>query len=492
MSPPAPDTSQIMMEAFNAVQDPIFILNLDSVITHANQHARQVFGNNIIGMKCHELVHDTRQSPANCPLQHSLRTGKPEECEMRLDLPDPVWCKVSVFPIRNAEKKITGAVHIVRNVDEYKQIIHKLETAEKRYRALNQELEAIIDNIHGLVFYKDINNRLIRINRAFADAHGMSKDRIEGKSCFDLYPHQQAQAYWDDDKEVLACRTPKLNIEEPWQVGDEARWVLTSKVPRYDEDGNPIGVIGTAIDITERKKAEENLLALKEDLERSNRDLEQFAYVASHDLQEPVRVIRSYLDLIGNELTGKLKGDQLKWMQYIRDACERMQNLIQDLLAYSRIGRNTDIIEAVSADQALDNVLADLDLMIKRSNARISRTPLPTVLANPGQLERVFTNLIRNAIKYHSEDSPKIEITCEDQNGYHVFTVADNGIGIAMENHERIFEIFQRLHRREDYPGTGIGLAICKKIVESMGGSIWVESEAGKGSRFRFILKRGG
>jgi PAS domain S-box-containing protein len=241
-------------------------------------------------------------------------------------------------------------------------------------------------------------------------------------------------------------------------------------------------------DITRRVRATEALQKTADDLVRSNQDLEQFAYVASHDLQEPLRIVAGYLQLIERRYKDKLDADAHEFIAFAVDGAHRMQDLINDLLAYSRVGTQGHAMVATDVQAVLDRVTAGLAPLIQESGAVLTHGPLPTLSADPVQLGQLFQNLFSNAIKFRGEAPPAIHIRAERQDGRWLFRVKDNGIGIAPEYAERVFIIFQRLHMREKYAGTGIGLAICKRIVERHGGKIWVESKADAGSTFCFTL----
>lgn len=226
-----------------------------------------------------------------------------------------------------------------------------------------------------------------------------------------------------------------------------------------------------------------------QELARSNNDLEQFAYVASHDLREPLRKIKSYIELLVEDYRGKLDPNADKYINYIASGAERMQALISDLLSYSRVGKGELVLVATDLDRVLEQVTSDLSLSIQENNATIVIENLPTVKAHPQLLHQVFQNLIANSLKFRTQADPIIKIRAQQENGQWLISVSDNGIGIQPQYQERIFVIFQRLHGREKYPGTGLGLAICQKIIQRHGGRIWVESELGKGSTFYFTLK---
>ncbi len=255
-----------------------------------------------------------------------------------------------------------------------------------------------------------------------------------------------------------------------------------------------LATIAQGQDFTERKHTEEGLKKLTEELTRSNKELEQFAYVASHDLQEPLRIVASYTQLLARRYRGKLDADADEFIAFAVDGANRMQRLINDLLAYSRVSTRAQPFEPTDAGAALDRALANLRAAIKETGAAVTHDPLPIVRADASQLTQLFQNLISNAIKFHGDALPRVHISARKTSEVSktsevwVFSIHDDGIGIDPQYHERIFVIFQRLHGKEEYPGTGIGLAVCKRIVERHGGQIWVESEVGQGATFFFTI----
>lgn len=238
----------------------------------------------------------------------------------------------------------------------------------------------------------------------------------------------------------------------------------------------------------ERKQSIEALAQKVEELARSNRDLEQFAYVASHDLQEPLRMVSAYTQLLADRYRGKLDDQADKYINYAVDGAERMQSLIHDLLAFSRVGRQETELKATNCNYVVGQAMQDLHAAIMESGVTISREHLPQIKANETQLKQVFQNLIGNAIKFRGTEPPLIHISTERQGPDWIFSVADNGIGISAEHAENVFIIFNRLHTRTEYPGNGIGLAICKKIIERHGGLIEALPREGGGTIFRFSL----
>jgi len=246
-------------------------------------------------------------------------------------------------------------------------------------------------------------------------------------------------------------------------------------------------------EIAERKRAEAKLKQTLAELERSNAELQQFAYVASHDLQEPLRMVGSYVQLLQRRYKGKLDADADDFITYAVDGADRMKRLINDLLSYSRVGTHGKDFEPIDCESVVGQALANLHVAVEESGAEIITDPLPTLMVDGSQLSQLFQNLIGNAIKFHGLDPPRVHISAQQKRNEWEFSVRDNGIGIAPEFFDRIFQIFQCLHSKSEYPGTGIGLAVANKIVERHGGHIWVESEAGKGSTFYFTIPiRGG
>ncbi len=306
----------------------------------------------------------------------------------------------------------------------------------------------------------------------------------------------------EDAERVAAAVKAAVDGVRPYDVeyravrpSGEVRHLQAQGEVTRDPSGRPVRMIGLVRDITERWQAAEAIRkssqALAEnaaELSRSNAELEQFAYVASHDLQEPLRMISSYLQLIETRYKGKLDSDADDFIRYGVEGAKRMQSLINDLLSFSRVGTRGKPFEPIESGQALDAALQNLEVAIEETRAKVTHGPLPKVIADPGQLTQLFQNLVGNAVKFHGEAPPDVRIEAARDGGAWRFTVKDNGIGIDPKQFDRIFIVFQRLHGREAYPGTGIGLAISKKIVERHGGRIWVESEPGKGATFHFTI----
>ena len=266
------------------------------------------------------------------------------------------------------------------------------------------------------------------------------------------------------------------------------RYWIDRGAPVLDEKGKPYKWIGGCLDVTEKRQAEEELKRSLVELEHSNKELEQFTYVSSHDLQEPLRTVSSYVQLLSDRYKDKLDKNADEFIGFVTDAVDRMQRLIKGLLTLSRLEARDKKFELVDINIALENATNGLLSIIEKNNVQIINEKLPNIKADGIQIEQLLRNLIENAIKFRRKANPKINIDFKKNKSDYEFKVQDNGIGIDSQFSERIFTVFQRLHPRDKYPGTGIGLAICKKIVERHGGKIWVESEKGKGSTFYFTI----
>ena len=244
------------------------------------------------------------------------------------------------------------------------------------------------------------------------------------------------------------------------------------------------------LDVTELRRQEDLLKRQAADLARSNAELEQFAYVASHDLQEPLRMVASFTQLLAKRYAGKLDAKADEYIQYTVGGARRMQQLITDLLALSRVGTGGGEFRDVPLEDVMSDVLLNLGPAIQESGAEVAADSLPTVFADRGQMTQLFQNLIGNAIKFRGAELPRVEISAVETGDEWTISVRDIGIGIAPEHSERVFQIFQRLHTRDRYPGTGIGLAVCRKIVERHSGKIWLDTSPGGGTTFHFTLHK--
>lgn len=330
------------------------------------------------------------------------------------------------------------------------------------------------------------DGRFVEVNDSAIRLYGFSREELLGHTLVELgiLSNEKERAQITQQIKDYGF-VHNLEVILHSKDGQAHNILLSSEL--IELDGQP-HILKLAHDITERKKSEERLRRVADELMRSNKELEQFAYVSSHDLQEPLRMVSSYVQLLSRRYKGKLDSDADEFIGFAVEGVNRMKVLINDLLAFSRVGTRGNEFAPVALEEALEQVLRNLEITIEDNQAVITRDPLPQVLADDGQMVQLFQNLVGNAIKFHSEAPPKVHVGVRREDDHWLLFVRDNGIGIDPEFSERVFVIFQRLHSREEYQGTGIGLAICRKIVERHGGRIWVESQPGKGATFYFTL----
>lgn len=355
---------------------------------------------------------------------------------------------------------------------------------KQRYRGL---LEAAPDPTIIL----DDAGKIVLLNVRAEKRFGYSHNELIGHEVTDIIPFGFTERLMDD-----GLRSAEEALDQ--QMGSGAELVALCKdgavfpveimlTPLQTDDD--VLVTAAIRDISRRKASEAAMLRKIAELHRSNEELSQFAYIASHDLQEPLRMISSYTQLLAKRYAGRLDSDADDFIGFAVDGAERMQRLIQDLLAYSRVGTDSINLAEVSSEKALDEALINLRSAIDDCGAVVTRDALPTIRADATQLTQLFQNLVGNAIKYRRETTPHVHISARrNADDKWEFTIKDNGLGIEKQYLTRIFGMFQRLHSREEFSGTGIGLAICKKIVDRHGGNISVESTPGEGSAFHFSL----
>jgi len=346
---------------------------------------------------------------------------------------------------------------------------------QQQFELAESLMDALMENLPDFIYFKDAKSRFIRVSKSMIDRFFNGKNDMIGKTDFDIHPEDRAQQFFKDEQRIMTTKQPIYNdlVKEEDGQG-KTMWVSTTKMPLVNKDGRVLGSFGISKDVT--------------DLKRSNEELAQFAYVASHDLQEPLRKIKNYTELLEVKYRDQLDEKGLKYMSVITSGTGRMQGLISDLLTYSRVTSRGGKMEKFGMDEVIGEVRSMLEVKINETKAVILSDQLPTILADRQQMYQLFQNLISNALKFRRDEDPKIQIKAKKRSRDWLFTVSDNGIGMDMKFSERIFEVFQRLHTREEFQGTGIGLAVVKKIVERHQGKIWVESELGKGTTFLFTI----
>jgi PAS domain S-box-containing protein len=474
-----------------AAPDAMVVVNQSGEIVLLNVQAEKRFGyhrDELVGQKlkniipegfAERLIADALRSDEDA-LAQQIGTGI-ELIGRRKDGSNfPI--EIMLSPLESAEGILVTAA--IRDISVRKEAEKHLAQMEGRYRGL---LEAAPD---AMVVVNQ-GGEIVLLNVQAEKQFGYRRDELLGQRVKNIIPEGFAERLVAD-----ALRSVEDALAQQIGTGIE----LTAR--RKDGSEFPIelmlsplksseGTLVTAAirDIATRKKAEANLLQKVEELNRSNEELGQFAYIASHDLQEPLRMVASYTQLLSRRYKGKLDSDADEFISFAVDGASRMQRLIQDLLAYSRVGTKGRELLDTSSEEAFQQALINLRGSVEQSGAVVTHDPLPAVLADETQLVQLFQNLVGNAIKYQKSGIPRVHVSAAP-NGRKkwIFSVKDNGLGIDPQYFERIFGMFQRLHKREEFEGTGIGLAICKKIVERHGGNISVESQPGQGSTFRFLL----
>ena len=338
------------------------------------------------------------------------------------------------------------------------------------------------------VLHSDL--RVQMANRAFYAALRTTASRLDGHFLDDLYRESWEAIGFRSSVTSVVGKNELNRVPATFDLPDAGAHIFLLDARRIGGDGGIAEAILIELeDVTEREGNREETASHTANLERSNSDLEQFAYVASHDLQEPLRMIGSYTQLLGDRYRGRLDEDADEFIRFAVDGVHRMQSLIDGLLAYSRLSRKAADFREIDCNAVMATVQADLEKIILESDATITSDRLPPITGDTVQIGQLFQNLISNALKFRNSGvSPRIHVSASIHNGDHIFSVQDNGIGIPEDQRGRLFQVFQRLHSRTEYPGTGIGLAQCKKIVENHGGRIWLESNPGKGTIFWFTV----
>jgi PAS domain S-box-containing protein len=360
----------------------------------------------------------------------------------------------------------------------------KIKVTDVIYQKMLEEIEDYA------ILLLDLDGNIQNWNKGAEKIKGYKAEEIIGRNFRLFYTEADREGKRPDQLIEKATKEGKSQ-DEGWRVRKDGTtfWGSIVITAVHDDANNVIGFSKVTRDLTERKLTEETLRQHVTQLEFQNKELEQFVYIASHDLQEPLRTISSFIEILDKNYKRQLDEEGGMMLKYIMDSSERMRQLIKALLAYSRIGRERNL-EKVNCNKILEEVSLDLKASISDTDTIIRADPLPTLYAYPTELKLLFQNLISNAIKFRKEGTtPEISVTAKKVSGFWEFAVADNGIGIPERFLERIFLIFKRLHSDKKIEGTGIGLAHCKKIVSLHGGTIWAASEPGKGSTFYFTVK---
>ncbi|HET9956308.1 MAG TPA: PAS domain S-box protein, partial [Polyangiaceae bacterium] len=354
----------------------------------------------------------------------------------------------------------------------------------KRAEAAHERLAAIVESSDDAIISKSLDGVIQSWNAGAERIFGYTADEVIGQTVSMLMPERCIE----EERGLLARirNNERISHFETTRKRKDGREFDASVTlsPIRRASGQIVGASSISRDITELKRRDA-------ELQRSNAELEQFAYVASHDLQEPLRMVANYTELLAERYRGRLDEKADKYIHYASEGARRMQQLVRDLLAFSRVGSQGKPLYPVSAKGVLQSVIDSLQPLIQSTGAQIEVEPLPTVLADETQLRQLFQNLLGNSLKFRSKAAPRVRVSCRHLGDRYQFSVSDNGIGIDMQYSERVFQMFQRLHDRSEYEGSGIGLAIAKRIVERHGGRIWIESELDRGTTIHFTLKSG-
>jgi PAS domain S-box-containing protein len=472
--------------------DPLVTISIEGKISDVNAATRTVTGcsrDELVGTEFADYFTDPERAREG--YQQAFRDGSVTDYELEIRHKDghatPVMYNASLYP--NESGRIAGVFAAARDITERKDA----EKIRKKALETAEILKQIFSTTHFCIVFLDKDFNFITVNQAYADTCGYPPDFFPGKNHFDLYPHEENKSIF---RRVVETGETFTVYARPFEFPDDPSrgvtywdWTLH---PVKDSQGHVEALIFILLDVTEREIAENNLRRHAQELVRSNADLQQFAYVASHDLQEPLRNVASCLQLLEKKYKNKLDANADLYIYHAVEASVRMKTLILDLLAYSRIGTKGKPPQRIDCEQILDQTVRNLRAAVADVGAVITHDPLPTISGDDTQLLQVFQNLIGNSIKFHKDDPPQIHVSAVKNKNEWIFSVRDNGIGIESRHLDRIFVIFQRLHKRSQYGGTGMGLAIVKKVVERHNGRVWVESEFGSGTTFYFTIPEKG
>ena len=487
---------------------PLGIALIDSLTGHI--YSVNPMFSKIAGRSMEEMAHidwmsithpdDVQEDLDNMAL---LNAGKVPgfQMEKRYLLPDgtPVWINMTIAPIYVEDKAQPRHLCMIEDITERKEIEAGLEKTRQELAVIkmaadevSELAENVINTVREPLIALDQDLRVVKVSSSFYEFFKVEPENTVGQLIYDLGNKQ-----WDIPKlrELLETIIPQKATFDNYEVEHDfatigKRTMLLNARQIQRVLGKERIILLAIEDITERKRAEDKLHGVLTELERSNKDLEQFASIASHDLQEPLRMVASYTQLLAERYENQLDEKAKKYIAYAVEGAIRMQRLVNDLLVYSRVSTRGNPLETTDSHSILGEVIRNLAAAIEESKAIVTNEELPMVRADASQIEQVFQNLLANAIKFRGENSPHIHVSVRDEGREWVFSVRDNGIGIERQYADRIFVIFQRLHTRQEYPGTGIGLAVCKRIVERHGGRIWFESVPGKGSTFFFTVPK--
>lgn len=471
---------------FNNAPDSIIAVDLNYLITEWNKAAERMYGykkEEVIGKHLDEIIHTQHIAPytkEKSAIQMRNSGGWSGEIIQYTDRkPNKIVVQSTNSFLRNDEGLPTGYLGVNKDVTEFKKVQESLRISEEKFN------KAFMLSPTGLVLTKVETSEYVEVNDSFLRITGYDTDEIIGHSSMmvNVIDKGERNIILEEFQKEGSVKNKEVGFTK--KNGEKGVLLFSTEIIEINHEKCTLTII---YDISKRKAIETELNKKSEELLRSNAELEQFAYIASHDLQEPLRMITSYVQLLEKRYSDKLDQDAHDFINYAVDGANRMQTLIYSLLEYSRVNR-VKPFEYIDVHDILNEVMKDLGIVIKENMPDIQIGDLPVIFADRVLIGQLFFNLIANAIKFKSERPIKIFIEGKRVGNEFQFSVKDNGIGIQKEYTQKVFTIFQRLHTKDKYPGTGIGLAICKKIVERHEGRIWIDSEIDKGSTFYFTIK---
>jgi PAS domain S-box-containing protein len=497
---------QLLDAVVEGTTDPVYVRDLEGRFILANSAVARVFGlgvKEVLGKSLRELLPNESADVVFQSDQEIVRTGVTRTVEDVAEIDGITRLFVTTKgPYRDADQTIIGTIGIAREITEQRkqeearveELIRDIsvrKAAAKHLAQMEGRYRGLLEAAPDAMVVVNPAGEIVLLNVQAEKQFGYRRDELVGQRVKNIIPQGFAERLLADglrSVEDALAQQIGTGIELIGRRKDGSDFPIEIMLsPLESADG--ILVTAAVRDISVRKAAEARLRQKMEELNRSNEELEQFAYIASHDLQEPLRMVASYTQLLSRRYTGKLDADADEFIAFAVDGASRMQSLIQDLLTYSRVATKGRDLLQTSSQEALQHALTNLRGAIEKSGALVTHDSLPTVLADETQLVQLFQNLVGNAIKYQNPGVPRVHVSAARNGGKKwVFSVKDNGLGIEPQYFDKIFGMFQRLHRRDQFEGTGIGLAICKKIVERHGGHILLESRLGHGSTFRFAL----
>ncbi|MES2567768.1 MAG: PAS domain S-box protein [Bacteroidota bacterium] len=471
---------------FNNTPDAIIATDLNYTITEWNNAAERMYGylkDEVVGSHLENIIQTKYIEPFSKKMATLQLKNNGEWSSELIQSTDRIQNEIRVQStnscLRNDEGVPTGYLGVNKDITELKKIEMSLKISEEKFN------KAFMLSPVGLVLTKVDTSEYVEVNDSFLKITGYDRNEIIGHSSLiiNVLDKEDRNKILEEFHEDGSVKNKEVNFTK--KNGEKGVLLFSTEVIEINNEPSTLTII---YDISKRKAIEIELNKKSEELIRSNAELEQFAYIASHDLQEPLRMITSYVQLLEKRYSDKLDQDAHDFISYAVDGASRMQTLIYSLLEYSRVNR-VKPFEYIDIHDVLSEVMKDLAIVIKENTPDIKIGDLPVIFGDKVLIGQLFFNLIANAIKFKSEKPIEIFIEGKREGSEFKFSVKDNGIGIQKEYSKKIFTIFQRLHTKDKYPGTGIGLAICKKIVERHEGRIWIDSDIDKGSTFYFTIK---